>query len=220
VVRLVTRACSMGRLPRQQSRLLSAVPTESLAKQNRTDVGFRSVVNSKTAWRNGEVPRDKQSRMGASSVPFPQKDRIKKKFISEKNIREIAREEKSYRETVARFVKEEDVKEHLKDLRARFYGLLEEMLPAVLEYVKKGKDGGWLGYEMLKDAGVIPQRDSKDKAELAATHTPEEIHDSLRRKIAIGLMEGAIEKHKYYGMPFPEADKIEKEILAKEGKGD
>ena len=49
--------------------------------------------------------------------------------------------------------------------------------------------------------------------------TPEEIHDSLRRKIAIGLMEGAIEKHKYYEMPLPEADRIEKEILAKEGKG-
>jgi hypothetical protein len=180
----------MGRLPRQQSSLLSAAPTERPAKQHRTDVDFRSVVNSKAELRNREVQRNKRSRKRASSVPFPQKDRIKKKFISEKNIREIATEEKRYRETVARFVKEEDVQEHVKNLRARFYGLLEEILLAVIEYVKKGKDGGWLGFEILKDAGVIPQRDSGDKVELPATHTPEEVHDYLRRKIAIGLMEG------------------------------
>jgi hypothetical protein len=58
-------------------------------------------------------------------------------------------------------VKEKDVQEYVEDLRARFYGELENVLIAVMQYVKNGKDGGLLGYRMLVDAGVIPQKVGK-----------------------------------------------------------
>jgi hypothetical protein len=64
---------------------------------------------------------------------------------------------------VAKIVKEKDVQEYVKDLRARFYGALEEVLFAVIQYVKHGKDGGMLGYRMLVDAGVIPQKDGRNR---------------------------------------------------------
>jgi len=62
---------------------------------------------------------------------------------------------------VARIVKEQDVKEYMEDLRARFYGTLEAVLIAVIQYVKHGKDGGLLGYRILVGAGVIPQNGGK-----------------------------------------------------------
>ena len=59
---------------------------------------------------------------------------------------------------MARIVKEKDAQEYVEDLRAKFYGTLEDVLIAVIQYVKNGKDGGLLGYKMLMDAGVIPQK--------------------------------------------------------------
>ena len=106
--------------------------------------------------RNREVPRDKRSRKGMGSIPFPQRDRIKRKFIGGKNISQIAREEGRHWDTVARIVKEKDVAVYVRGVRERFYGALEEMLSAAINYAKTGKDGGCLAYEMLKDGGVIP----------------------------------------------------------------
>jgi hypothetical protein len=92
--------------------------------------------------RNREVPINKRSRTGTSSVPFPQRDRIKRKFISGENISQIAREEARHWATVKRIVEEKDVQEYVKDLRARFYGTLEGMLFAAVRYARDGKDGG------------------------------------------------------------------------------
>jgi hypothetical protein len=61
-------------------------------------------------------------------------------------------------------VKEKDVQEYVEDLRAKFYGTLEDVLIAVIQYVRHGKDGGMLGYRMLVDAGVIPQKDQKPRS--------------------------------------------------------
>jgi hypothetical protein len=44
---------------------------------------------------------------------------------------------------VAKIVKEKDVQEYVEDLRAKFYGALEDVLVAVIQYVKNGKDGGF-----------------------------------------------------------------------------
>jgi hypothetical protein len=62
---------------------------------------------------------------------------------------------------VAKIVKEKDVQEYVEGLRAKFYGALEEVLFAVIQYVKNGKDGGLLDYRMPGDAGVIPQKNGK-----------------------------------------------------------
>jgi len=207
----------MRRQTKRQSRLFSARPAQRSEKGSRTDFGQHTGSNSNRASKNREVPTNERSRRGGNSVPFPQRERIKSKFIGGKNISEISREEGRHWTTVARIVKEEDVQEYVKNLRARFYGAMEDVLKETLVAIKV-KNDGWLGLELLDRAGVIPPKETKPKVELTTNqqHTPEEIHDYLRRKIAIGLMEGAIEKHKYYGMPFPEADKVEKAILAQE----
>jgi hypothetical protein len=62
---------------------------------------------------------------------------------------------------VAKIVKERDVKEYVEDLRAKFYGALEDALIAAIQYVKYGKQGGLLGYKMLVDAGIVPRKDEK-----------------------------------------------------------
>ncbi len=85
------------------------------------EIGLRPAIASKAVSKNREVSKGQRSRRGACSVPFPQKDRIKQKFMASKNISAIAREEGRHWETVAKIVKEEDVLEHVKDLRARFY---------------------------------------------------------------------------------------------------
>jgi hypothetical protein len=112
-------------------------------------------------------------------------------------------------------VKEEDVQEYVKDLRARFYGALEEVLVAAIEYAKNAKDGGWLAYEMLKDGGVIPSEKEKNKP---VEVKPEDEQSAVRR-IAIQMVEGAIERHKYFELPFPEAEGAEAELKAKEKRG-
>src|SRR5580765_7860600 len=75
---------------------------------------------------------------------------------------------RTHRETVAKIVKEEDVLEHVKNLRARFYGGLEEALQSTFDYIRNSKDGGKLAYEMLKDAAVIPNNCQKVDLELQA----------------------------------------------------
>jgi hypothetical protein len=114
------------------SRRFSAQKIEQQQHSISASIAPSSAVNSKSVPRNREVPRDKRSRGGACSVPFPQRDRIKQKFMAGKNISAIAREEGRHWETVAKIVKEEDVLEHVKDLRARFYGALEEVLDAAI----------------------------------------------------------------------------------------
>ena len=112
----------------------------------------------------------------------------------------------------------EDLQKCVKDLRARFYGALPELLPAAIEYARKAKDGGWLAYQMLKDAGVIPQQESKNKVQVDCDRTVKS-DDDLQREIGYGLVNAAIEQHKYFDLRLPEAEEMKKEILAKKRKG-
>ncbi len=169
-------------------------------------------VNSASSCGNRGVPGNKRSRKGANSVPFPQRERIKQKFISGKNISQIAREEGRHWDTVSRIVKEEDVAEHVRHLRERFYGALEDMVAVIIRHAMTAKDGGWLAYEMLKDGGVIPGRGSAQVAESRPLEVTAE-QDRVR-KIAVALVEGAIERHKYFGLPLEEVDEVEQELVA------
>jgi hypothetical protein len=162
-----------------------------------------------------EIPRTSGSRKGTTYVPFPQRDRIKQKFITGKNISQIAKEEKRHWETISKIVKEPDVMEHVKELRARFYGGLEEALQSAFHYIRNSKDGGKLAYEMLKDAGVIPSNYQKVNLELQATQPDPESEQTAIKRIAIALVEGAIERHRFLGLPLPEADEVEQSLLAK-----
>src|SRR5258707_13927353 len=61
--------------------------------------------------RNRQVPIKKRSRAGTTSIPFPQRERIKEQFVAGKNISQIAKMENRHWTTVAKIVKEQDVQE-------------------------------------------------------------------------------------------------------------
>jgi hypothetical protein len=94
---------------------------------------------------------------------------------------------RTHRETVAKIVKEEDVLEHVKNLRARFYGGLEEALQSTFDYIRNSKDGGKLAYEMLKDAAVIPNNCQKVDLELQAKQPDPESEQAAIKKNCCGL---------------------------------
>jgi hypothetical protein len=173
-------------------------------------------VKSKDVLRNREIPRKSGSRKGTSYVPYPQRERIKQEFIQGKNISAIARQEGRHWETISKIVKEADVLEHVKNLRAQFFGGLEEALQLAFDYIRNSKDGGKLAYEMLKDAGVVPSNCQKLELELQAKQPDPESERAAIKRTAVALVEGAIERHKFFGLPLPEADEVEQSLLEKE----
>jgi hypothetical protein len=113
---------------------------------------------------------------------------------------------------VAKIVKEQDVQEYVEDLRAKLYGALEDALIAVIQYVKNGKQGGLLGYRMLVDAGVIPQKDGKHHPAMEPQKPVDPQPDSEQgriRTIATEMVRRATERQRFFGLPLPEADEVE-----------
>jgi len=158
----------MGGSIRRRLKDFSADSVRVAAERSQTDSGLHIAAGNSRPTKNREVPIKKRSRTGTTSIPFPQKARIKQHFVAGKNISQIAREERRHWTTVAKIVEEKDVQEYVEDLRAKFYGALEDALIAVIQYVKNGKDGGLLGYRMLVDAGVIPQKSGKHHSAVEA----------------------------------------------------
>jgi hypothetical protein len=154
----------MGRLTKRRLEDFSADSVSVAAERSRIDSGLHIAAGHGSPTRNREVPIKKRSRAGTSSIPFPQRHRIKTKFISGENISQIAREEKRHWTTVARIVKEQDVQEYVADLRARFYGALEDVLIAVIQYVKNGNAAAG-----LQNAGGR-RRDSSEGWEAPSRH--------------------------------------------------
>jgi hypothetical protein len=93
-------------------------------------------------------------------------------------------------------VKEQDVKEYVEDLRLRFYGELENVLIAVMQYAKSGKAGGLLELQKPMD----PQPDSEQ---------------ARIRMIATELVRRAIERQRFFAEPLLEMDEVEEAIGAK-----
>ncbi len=116
----------MGRLTKRRQEDFSADLVRVAAERSPADYGLHIGAGHGSPMRNREVPIKKRSRTGTSSVPFPQRQRIKQQFVAGKNVSQIAREEERHWTTVAKIVKEQDVQEYVEDLRARFYGELEK----------------------------------------------------------------------------------------------
>jgi len=180
--------------------------------------GLHLAADNGSPTRNREVPIKRRSRAGTSSVPFPQRQRIKQQFVAGKNVSQIAKIENRHWTTVARIVKEQDVQEYVEDRRARFYGTLEDVLFAVMQYVKNGKDGGLLGYRMLVDAGVIPQKNEKHHSamEMKKPADPHPGSEQARiRMIETAMVEQALARQRFFAEPLPEMDDVEEAIGAK-----
>jgi len=208
----------MGRLIKRRPDDLSADSVSIAAERSPAVSVLHIAADHGRPKRNREVPIKKRSRTGTTSIPFPQRARIKQLFVAGKNVSQIAREEKRHWTTVAKIVKEKDVQEYVEDLRAKFYGQLEDVLIAVIQYVKNGKDGGLLGYRMLVAAGVIPQRDAKHHPTMepqkpVGPHPNSE--QSRIRMIATEMVEQALARQRFFTELMPEADAVEKAIRSK-----
>ena len=121
---------------------------------------------------------------------------------------------KSLQICIAKIVKEQDVKEYVEDLRAKFYGALEDVLIAVTQYVKNGKDGGRLGYRMLVDAGVIPQKDGKRHPAMEPQKPADPQPDSEQRRIrmiATEMVRRGTERQRFFAEPL-EMEETEEEV--------
>jgi 5'-3' exonuclease len=70
---------------------------------------------------------------------------------------------------------------------------------------------------MLKDGGVVPNRNQIVELESRTEPEPDSEQAAIKR-IAVALVQGAIERHRYFGLPLEEADECE-EALNQKAKG-
>jgi hypothetical protein len=146
------------------------------------------------------------------AIQEPKRELVKQAYFKGKNLSEIAKEQHIHRTTVAKIVKEEDVAAHIKDLREKFYGRLAEAVEEAFNYIHKNEEGGKQAYQMMKDAGIVR---APQEIEIVAPVEPETEQKAIER-IALAMLKGTVEKHKFFDMPLPDAEEIE-EALKKEG---
>jgi hypothetical protein len=149
-------------------------------------------------------------------VPPPQSARIMQRYISGESLRKIAQEEHRDRATISKIVKGPEVAAYIEALRGKFYGALEIAMDSLLDELQNpnSRTRGWLAFEMLKDGGVIPKRSQTVGLELKTPESEPEGEEASIRRIATALVKGAIERHRFYGLPLPEADEVEQSLLA------
>ena len=101
-----------------------------------------------------------QSKWGVSKarthVPPEQQAAMQASYLLGRSIRQIAREQHRDPATVSKIVKSPQMAQIVLDMREKFFG---ELLPRALESIQFALDeetDGRLGYQVLKDAGVIP----------------------------------------------------------------
>jgi hypothetical protein len=165
--------------------------------------------------RNQQKPAKKKGKKRGPYIPEPKRQRVKAEWIAGLNLSEIAAREDIDRSTAASIVKEPDMLKARASAKGVLYGHVVDIVKEVLIGIRVNHDVAH-GIELLERLDVLSPKQVNQNIQVSQQHTPEEVHDYLRRKIAIGLFEGAIEKHKYYGMPYPEAEAIEAEIKKNE----
>jgi hypothetical protein len=160
----------------------------------------------------------KKTTYNHSSIPICT---LMQRYISGESLRKIAQEEHRDRATISKIVKCPEVVEYIEVLRGKFYGALEIAMDALLDELRNpnSKTRGGLAYEMLKSGGVIPNRSQTVGLELKTQEPEPESEQAAIKRIAVALVQGAIERHRYFGLPLEEADEIEA-TLHSQGKGE
>ena len=212
----------MGRLLMRRSENFSTDSVRVTGEELQRAKVLRIPATNGSSTRNREVPRKKRSRAGTTSIPFPQRARIKQHFVAGQNISQIAKMENRHWTTVAKIVKERDVKEYVEDLRAKFYGALEDALIAAIEYVKNGKQGGLLGYKMLVDAGVIPQKNGNYHPAMEAPRPVNPDPDGEQARItmiATEMVRQGMKRQPFFRLPLTEVDEVEQSFCKEKVNG-
>jgi 1,4-dihydroxy-2-naphthoyl-CoA synthase len=102
-----------------------------------------------------------QSKWGVQKVkthvPPAQQAAMHASYLLGKSIRQIAREQHRDPATVSKIVKSSEMDRIVLDMREKFFG---KLLPKALKSIQFALDeetDGRLGYQVLKDSGVIPK---------------------------------------------------------------
>lgn len=153
----------------------------------------------------------KPAKKTRNRIPPPQRERILQKHVAGKSIAEISREENRNRETVAKIVRSDEMREHVNHARERLYGLIDIAIKALLHRLEKENDGQ-LAYKILVDTSVVPT--VAERAQVQKSPESEDEHLVVAR-LAATLIKGGIQKNRAYGMDTSK----EEEYLAKQGIG-
>jgi len=159
--------------------------------------------------REEGLNRLKPAKRSRNRIPPPQQERIRQKFIAGKGITEISREEGRNRETVAKIVRSDEVREHVLRMRENFYGLSESALEVVGNAIRLNSDAK-LAYKLLEDSGVIPAPEERMQI-MAETQTKS--HREAVLIIMSNLIGSAVFKQRAYGRDCADIE----EQLAKAG---
>jgi hypothetical protein len=146
--------------------------------------------------RDAGVSQHKPAKKSRMRIPPPQRERILQKHISGKSIVEISREEKRNRETIAKIVRSDEMREYVLRMRESFYRLADSALTTVRHAVEQEKDGQ-LSYKLLVDTGIVPTPVERMQC-MAARESQNETDAVLT--IAAKLFAGGISKLRAYGM--------------------
>jgi 1,4-dihydroxy-2-naphthoyl-CoA synthase len=93
-----------------------------------------------------------------TTVPPGQQAAMQASYLLGKSIRQIAREQHRDPATVSKIVKSSEMDRIVLDMREKFFG---KLLPRALQSIQFALDeetDGRLGYQVLKDSGVIPNQ--------------------------------------------------------------
>jgi hypothetical protein len=118
------------------------------------------------------------------------------KHIAGKGIVEISREKKRNRETVAKIVRSDEMRDYVVRMREAFYGLADSALRTVRQAVEQEKDGQ-LSYKLLADTGIVPTPGERMQF-MAAKESQNETGAVLT--IVAKLVGGGVRKLRAYGM--------------------
>jgi 1,4-dihydroxy-2-naphthoyl-CoA synthase len=102
-----------------------------------------------------------QSKWGVSNirtyVPLGQQAAMQASYLLGKSIRQIAREQHRDPATVSKIVKSREMDKVVRDMREKFFGELLPRALASIQFALDEETDGRLGYQVLKDSGVIPR---------------------------------------------------------------
>jgi hypothetical protein len=209
-VQIHLRSCCM------QRRISTAAEVYFPKREKAGEIAGKAIpITRKTAKRvhtNTEKRRKKRSLKGTSYVPEGQQLKIQRMHLVEgMNISQISEETGRNWRTVSKIVSAEKVQQHIAGLREKFYGELDELLLAAIIGAKT--QDARLAYKMVCDAGLFPKISPNYK--VFNEPTPEEEQSAIRQ-IAVGLVQGALERHKFFGMEMEGVGDVQQAILAKE----
>jgi hypothetical protein len=137
------------------------------------------------------------------------------RYISGQSLRKIAESEHRDRATIAKIVKSPEVAGYIEALREKFYGALEIAMDSLLDELRNpnSRARGWSAFEALKNGGVIPNTSQLMELESRTPSPDPDSEQAAIKRMAVDLVEGALVRQRYFGIPLPEADEAERSPL-------